>query len=48
MEKTDAKANKIKEYFKIFMHKKLEVQLSSVNAEIMKFESDPEKLKSDQ
>ena len=45
MEKSDDKAGKIKEYFKIFMHKKLVENFKDLNEQVMKVESDPEKLK---
>jgi len=44
LEKSNDKAGKVKEYFKIFMHKKLEEKLKDVNEEVMKVESNPEKL----
>ena len=45
MEKSDDKAGKIKEYFKIFMHKKMDENFKDLNEQVMKVESDPEKLK---
>jgi hypothetical protein len=48
MEKQDSLNNKIKEYLKLFLHKKIEEILTEVNVSLLQIESDPEKLKQDQ
>lgn len=47
MDKTNDKVGKVREYFKIFMKKKIEEKLRDVNDVIMKVEANPEKLQQD-